>query len=290
MKLQINQFFERHHLDLQVRSIQPVHGGDINDNYRIETNHGPFFLKYQSNAPKEFLSKEVEGIKKLKETNSFPLPEIHAIEDTVEESFLLLDWINGEINKDTSELFGQHLTTMHQTFNEKHGYGSFSYIGTLKQENKLYDNWTDYYAECRLQGQLEIGTHQGVIRNNRAKQLYTLIEDIDQFIPKDVKPSYLHGDLWSGNWIPGENGIPYLIDPSFLYGDRHFELAFIELFGGFEKEFCLAYESYYPVENYYKDVKEIYQLFYLLVHLNMFGEAYGSSVDRILSKYVGDVS
>lgn len=85
--------------------------------------------------------------------------------------------------------------------------------------------------------------------------------------------------------MAGKNGLPYLIDPSVLYGDHEFEIAFTELFGGFSREFYNAYQTVFPLSPDYQVRKEIYQLYYLLVHLNMFGEAYGPSVDRILKKY-----
>lgn len=114
-----------------------------------------------------------------------------------------------------------------------------------------------------------------------------LLENLDKWVPDKVEPSYLHGDLWGGNWLSGPGGEPYVIDPSFLYGDRHFELAFTEVFGGYSSEFYQAYQDRFPLSPYYEDVKPLYQLYYLLVHLNMFGEAYGRSVDTILKRYTG---
>lgn len=83
----------------------------------------------------------------------------------------------------------------------------------------------------------------------------------------------------------GKEGNPYLIDPSILYGDHELDIAFTELFGGFSQRFYDSYTSVLPLSDTYNDKKELYQLYYLLVHLNMFGESYGSSVDRILKRY-----
>ncbi|WP_277749463.1 fructosamine kinase family protein [Oceanobacillus halophilus] len=62
-------------------------------------------------------------------------------------------------------------------------------------------------------------------------------------------------------------------------------MAFTELFGGFSRQFYEAYQSTFPLTTDYEDRKELYQLYYLLVHLNLFGEIYGSSVDQILKKF-----
>lgn len=114
-----------------------------------------------------------------------------------------------------------------------------------------------------------------------------LLEKLDTWIPNNPKSSTLHGDLWGGNWMTGKGGVPYLIDPSILFGDHEFEMAFTELFGGFSQRFYDAYHSVFPLSPEYETRKELYQLYYLLAHLNMFGESYGGSVDRIVRKYVG---
>src|SRR5690606_36095409 len=102
-----------------------------------------------------------------------------------------------------------------------------------KEKNKLLDNWIQYYRDVRLNSQLERGRQLGTITLDREKKLMTLMDRLEEWIPKSPKPSLLHGDLWSGNWMSGQEGVPYLIDPTILYGDHEFELAFTELFGGF---------------------------------------------------------
>src|SRR5690606_35616774 len=118
------------------------------------------------------------------------------------------------------------------------------------------------------------------------QRLMKLIDDLDQWIPAHHPPSLLHGDLWKGNWLAGPDGEPYLIDPAVFYGDREYELAFSELFSGFSPTFYAAYKEAAPVSKEYGERRPIYQLYYLLVHLIHFGEAYGSAVDRVLQRYV----
>lgn len=170
-----------------------------------------------------------------------------------------------------------------------HGLETDTYIGILPQPNELNANWLEYYRDKRLGTQLQIGIENGHITDKRRKQLEKLLERLDKWVPSFVEPSHLHGDFYSGNWIIGQGGEPFIVDPSFLYGDRHFEIAFTELFGGFPDKFYDAYDESYPLRKDFDDVKPIYQLYYLLAHLNMFGEAYGESVDKILNRYVGDI-
>lgn len=169
----------------------------------------------------------------------------------------------------------------------QYGLGKPTYIGKLPQTNGWYSDWVEYFRDHRLQLQLDLSVQFNRMNQKRRLKLETLIRDLDKYLPNQPRVSLLHGDLWGGNWITGQAGKPYLIDPSVLYGDHLFELAFTELFGGFSEVFYSKYKEILSLEDYYEEVKPIYQLFYLLVHLNMFGEAYGAVVDRILKNISG---
>src|SRR5699024_1134271 len=124
-----------------------------------------------------------------------------------------------------------------------------------QQPNELNANWLEYYRTKRLTSQLEIGIEKESITGKRRDQLETLIDNLEEWIPSFVEPSPLHGVLYSGNWIVGPGGEPYIVDPSFLYGDRHFEMAYTELFGGLPTRFYQAYNEAFPLEKHYEDIK-----------------------------------
>lgn len=270
-----------------IYKIKRVAGGSINESYFVKTDRNNYFIKYHPNAPNRFFELEAKGLQLIKDTNTIDVPKVIAYSDQQERAYLVLEWVSGQEHKDTERLLGERLASMHCHKGDKHGFSSNTYVGTLSQVNGLYTSWQAYYRECRLYSQLELGILRNQITGKRRRQLNKLIDKLDLFVPDHVTPSYLHGDLWGGNWIVGSNGAPFLIDPSFLFGDRHFELAFTELFGGFSNSFYQAYEERFPVSSYYEDCKAIYQLYYLLVHLNIFGEMYGPHVDTILNKFVG---
>ncbi|AUJ23765.1 fructosamine kinase family protein [Virgibacillus dokdonensis] len=288
MKPQFQKLLKQSGVKGNVTRVKKVSGGSINDAYLVETDAQRFFMKLNEASPARFFALEAKGLALIKSTNTMDVPDVIGYSDKEGESFLLLEWVNGHRTEHTDKLLGERLAAMHQTSGEQHGYSEATFIGTLQQPNSWYDSWLSYYRDCRLKTQLQIGIKRNVIHAQRREKLERLLVRLDRWIPNNISPAYLHGDLWGGNWIVGEHGIPYFIDPSFLFGDRHFDIAFTEVFSGFSTSFYEAYKATFPLADYYKDCKPLYQLFYLLVHLNLFGEVYGSNVDRILRYYVGD--
>lgn len=270
----------------RVTAVHPVSGGDINEAFYVQTTNNEYFVKRNKQMDLHFFHIEAEGLRKIKETNTIDVPDVYGVLEDENTPMLWLEWIEGDKSKHTDQLLGERLASLHKSKVVGYGYPTSTYIGRLKQINDLTDNWVTYYRDFRLAGQLELGRKNGRILGEREKLLTKFMENLDQWIPENPKPSILHGDLWGGNWITGTNGEPFLIDPSIFYGDHEMDIAFTELFGGFSKQFYEAYQSVLPLSTDYKDRKDVYQLFYLLVHLNMFGEIYGNSVDNILKKFV----
>ncbi|KGX83264.1 fructosamine kinase family protein [Pontibacillus marinus] len=288
MKQRISHALEKIGDTSNIQRMTQISGGDINQAYYIQTNEHEYFIKGNSNVSEHFFRVEAKGLKLMKETGAVNVPEVYYYDDPVEgEGVIALEWIQGNKDSNTEEKLGEQLASMHQHFGESHGFDEDTFIGLLPQPNKFYDKWVDYYHECRLVSQFNIAAERGRLPLDRKHLLKKLMERLPEWIDYGAKPSLLHGDLWGGNWMAGKNGSPYLIDPSVLYGDHAFEIAFTELFGGYSDAFYQAYQDNFPLPEHYEDIKEIYQLYYLLVHLNLFGEAYAGSVDRILKHYVG---
>lgn len=268
-------------------TIKPISGGSINEAFYVESKDAQYFMKFHASAPKQFFKSEATGLRLLKETNTIAVPNYLSYSDQPGNAFLIQEWIEGERTELTEEILGQKLAELHQSFGRMHGFKTDSYIGLLPQPNDLVANWLDYFRHYRLQSQINQGVEIGFIKGERLTQLQKLVERLDEWIPSFVEPSPLHGDLYYGNWLVGPGGEPYVVDPSFLYGDRHFEIAYTELFDGLPKKFYEAYNESYPLRDDYDDIKQIYQLYYLLAHLNIFGEKYGPAIDEILEHYVG---
>src|SRR5690625_4698098 len=271
----------------QLQELRPIRGGSINEAFYVRTADAQYFMKYHANSPRNFFKSEAIGLRLIKETNTISVPDYLSYSDQQGNAFLLLEWIEGQKTEETERILGEKLAKLHSCFGRMHGFDNDTYIGLLSQPNELLPNWLEYFRTYRLGSQIEQGIERSVITGSRQKNLDKLLEKLDKWVPTFVEPSYLHGDFYSGNWIVGPGGEPFLVDPSFLYGDRQFDIAFTELFGGFSETFYDAYNEVFPLRPDYDDVKPLYQLYYLLAHLNLFGETYGSQVDEIINHYVG---
>ncbi|MFD1065305.1 fructosamine kinase family protein [Oceanobacillus locisalsi] len=271
-----------------IQTKTPVSGGDINRAYYVKTEKQAYFIKANQQAENGFFQVEVNGLERIRSTQTIAVPEVYHFDQSSEdqEMMLIMEWVQGEKTATTDRQLGEQLAAMHADggFNQ-YGLDQSTYVGKLHQPNGWYNSWVDYFRECRLQRQFDLAMQFNRMNQNRRMKLQDLMDNLDKYLPRQPQVSLLHGDLWGGNWIAGQAGKPYLIDPSVLYGDHLFELAFTEVFGGFSNTFYSQYQNVFPLEDYYEEVKPVYQLFYLLVHLNMFGEAYGGSVDRILKRY-----
>jgi len=276
-------------LNAAIQSFHSVSGGSINEAFCVKTEQQTFFVKLNREVTAAFFEFEQRGMEEIRATDTISVPDVFGVVTDPASGIpmLWLEWTEGEKRPDTEVLLGERLAVMHRETRDQFGLEGNSYIGRLDQENALEDSWLVYYRDYRLKGQLEMGRERGRIQGERAYKLVRLLDRLDEWIPEKPAASLLHGDLWGGNWMTGSGGVPYLIDPSILYGDHEFEIAFTHLFGGFSESFYDAYRSVFPLSGSYQEREPLYQLYYLLVHLNLFGETYGGAVDRILRRYVG---
>ena len=122
------------------------------------------------------------------------------------------------------------------------------------------------------------------------KKIDRLLETLDCILVEPDYPSLLHGDLWSGNVIAGNDGKAWLIDPAVYVGHAEADLAMTELFGGFPRIFYDAYNEAVPIQPDYSRRRDLYNLYHLLNHLNLFGQTYLPSVKRIIESVQAAIS
>lgn len=266
-----------------------VHGGSINRGFQVFTSRdAQYFVKYHHAPPEGFFEQEAAGLSELASTNTVRVPEVIAYGSTASRAaFLILEWIDASGSQSKAgQVLGRDLAALHQIKQSAYGREDDNYIGSLSQPNGWRDRWATFYVENRLAPQAALAEKQGFLPEKRRKRLEALMARFNEYIDETaIHPAPLHGDLWGGNWLANADS-PALIDPAFYYGDREVDLAMTHLFGGFPPSFYSTYNEVYPLLDGHEDRISLYQLYYLLVHLNLFGKSYAGQVDTILKRYV----
>ncbi len=263
-----------------------IFGGDISESFCLTTSLGKFFLKLNSLSYLDNFQKESQNLQLLGDTNIFIIPETNFVSSTRNYAFLLMEYIESTEENETFWInFGESLAKLHSLSKEKYGLDYDNYIGGLKQSNRWEENWIDFFINQRLEKQLDLGKENGLID----EQLYSQFQDFYRKLPSLLpveKPSLLHGDMWGGNHFADIDNRPVLIDPACYYGHREAELAFTVLFTPFSPKFYEAYNSTLPLASDWQERADIYNLYNLLVHANLFGPSYLSAVQTTLKKYL----
>lgn len=269
-------------LNLKIFNSIPLSGGDINDVFLMETSNGKLVIKVNSASdfPGMFEA-EKEGLEALRNTHTINIPKVLLTGGFKDVAHLVLEYIPyGPEKENFWEDFGKKMAILHQNTNKNFGFNNSNYIGSLPQPNKWCTSASEFYITQRLDPQFKMASANGY----SFKHLSTFYKKLEEIIPKE-SASLIHGDLWSGNFIVNNHGQACLIDPSVSYSHREMDIAMMHLFGGFSEVLFNVYNEIFPLQKNWKKRLEIWQLYYLLVHLNLFGNSYYGSVNKILKKY-----
>lgn len=269
-----------------------VQGGDINNAYRFSLSVGEtVFVKTNSVKNFNFFIAEAHGLTTLKEAAAIGIPKVlgTGIDEQNGFSFLLLEFIESASPiQNYWEVFGHELAALHRAESKFHparyGFAEDNFIGSNPQKNSSMASWIDFYRECRLMPQIRMAEHY--LDSKLRKKLTYLLEHLDSYLREPDFPSLLHGDLWIGNVLCGKDGKAWILDPAVYIGDFETDLAMTQLFGSFPSSFYSAYHEVNPIDKGYGDRKDLYHLYHLLNHLNLFGRTYLGSVADIVKRYV----
>ena len=279
--------------EARIQSRRSVSGGDINEAYLLLLSNGKeAFLKLNSNAADNFFTAEAHGLEAMGEAGA-NVPKILAAGNTSEGArFLLLNYEKASCPaRDYWPLLGEMLAGMHLANTERFveggvfGFREDNFIGATVQKNNPKPGWIEFFRDARLGVQMKLADRY--FDKSDRNLCRRMLDHLGDFLLEPKFPSLLHGDLWSGNVMPDRDGHPMLIDPAVYVGHHEADLAMTELFGGFAPAFYDAYHERIPKEPGYADRRDIYNLYHLLNHLNLFGSSYLASVRRILKRYAG---
>lgn len=271
-------------------------GGSINKAYALTLNNGEkIFMKANAKENAKFFLSEAKSLSAIASTNAIKTPKILCTgTDAGEEvgySFLLLEFIDSSAPKaDYWEEFARNLAKMHKFSTSdfvsggKFGFLEDNFIGATEQKNSPSENWISFFRDSRLVPQFKKA--DSYFDSEEKSKITKLLDHLDDFLIETDTPSLLHGDLWSGNAMCASDGSAWLIDPATYVGIAEADLAMTELFGGFPKKFYDAYKESNPLEKGYEERRDLYNLYHILNHLNLFGENYKNAAISIVQEYV----
>lgn len=277
-------------LGQRVQSASPLAGGDINDAFLVELADGQqVFLKTNARAPSGMFAAEARGLAFLSDAQALRIPSVlaHSEADQQAPAFLLLEFIrSARPRPGFDDELGRGLAALHRAGAPQFGLDHANFIARLPQSNRVHETWAEFYRVERLQAQLELASRAGRVTSALRRDFERLFGKLTELVGESEAPARLHGDLWGGNLHIDERGAPCLIDPAVYGGHREVDLAMMRLFGGFGARVFAAYEEAFPLPSGHSDRVPLYQLYPLLVHLNLFGGSYAESVQRALARYV----
>lgn len=271
--------------DVKVHEVRPIGGGNTSRAFAVKSSKGNFFIKTNRAGLVDMFEKEVRNLELLRSTVPNNTPEVIGFGTVDHVSYFILKLIEpGKRVPDFWADFGRTLAQIHKVHNTTYGLEYDNYIGSLPQSNKQNTNWIDFFIEERIWPQARKA--EKVLGADIIEMIDKLCVRLPELLTQS-RPTLLHGDLWSGNFTLNQTGTVCFVDPASYYGNREIEIAYTKLFGGFEDEFYHAYNEILPLDNGFFDSRvDIYNLYPLLVHVNLFGGWYIASVRETLKRFV----
>ncbi len=252
--------------------------------YKITTNKANTYLaKYQTEPNNNFINQAKE-LNLLR--NYIHTPEVIYSS----RQYQVLEWIEENNKKDYQRQLGQELAILHRQEAIYFGFEFNNTIGLMNQKNvnnEKITSWKDFFWLYRLLYQINYAYKSKKIDQSLYENLLLIEPKLTKYIDNSVKPSLLHGDLWSGNVINGKEN-PYFIDSACYYGHREMDFALIHMFGGFNDNFYNAYNNNYQLEEGFEQRKPLYMLYHYLNHLNIFGAGYNFGVINCANYILND--
>ncbi len=243
---------------------------------------GKTFVKTGSVAELTMFEAEADGLAELRAAGEIRVPAVVDVGLRERYSFIELEFLDLERpGRKDNEMLGRQLARLHGHTQDRYGWFRDNTIGQTLQRNVQSDDWVEFFARYRLRFQLELAAERGH-GGELADLGHCLLDRLPVYF-EGYTPvaSLLHGDLWGGNW-GSVRGEPVVFDPAVYYGDRESDIAMTMLFGGYTQAFYDAYETVWPMAPGNEGRIQLYQLYHVLNHLNLFGPGYRQQALKLI--------
>jgi fructosamine-3-kinase len=273
-------------LSTAVVATAPLPGGDTSAATKLRLSDGTTALmKTHTRPPAGFFTREAAGLRWLAEAvpqGGVAVPEVLAADDEC----LILRWVEpGKVTADAAGDFGAALAATHATGAPAYGGDADGFIGRLPLPNSACPSWPEFYAVRRVLPYLKLARDRGAVTEAQAATVEAVIGRLTTLLPEEP-PARLHGDLWNGNVLWGQDGTTWLVDPAAYGGHREVDLAMLALFGLPHLPRVLeTYQERTPLADGWEDRVALHQLFPMLVHAALFGGGYGARAAEAAARY-----
>jgi fructosamine-3-kinase len=287
-------------LSLTLVARTPVGGGCIHSAWCLQTADGErLFAKTNRAGEWPLLEAEAEGLLALAQVapHGLRIPTPLAQGLVGELAVLVLPWLElarASPSPGAWATFGANLARLHRRslraapgaseVIHRFGWERDNFIGSSPQTNGWNRSWGLFFKECRLGPQFRWLAAKGRPLAGADR----LLERVPSWLDgREVEPCLVHGDLWSGNGALLAGGGATVFDPAVYRGDRETDLAMARLFGGFPEAFFQGYAEEWPLAEGWQSRKELYNLYHLLNHANLFGSSYNKQAQSVLNALLG---
>ena len=257
-------------------------GSSLNATWRLDLGGERFFVKVNVAARLAMFAAEAAGLAELAAAGAIRVPRPIASGAAGGASFLAIEWLDIAAGGRDAAM-GRSLAALHRRTAAAHGWHRDNTIGTTPQDNTRAADWAQFFRDRRIAPQLELAA-----RNGHAKLQSdgaALLDVIPRLLAgRATVPSLLHGDLWAGNAGRLADGTPVVFDPAVYYGDRETDLAMCMLFGGFDAGFFAAYRAAWALPPGHAMRCELYSLYHVLNHANLFGGGYVAQASGLIGR------
>ncbi|MCL4265633.1 MAG: fructosamine kinase family protein [Anaerolineae bacterium] len=265
-------------------AITPLDGGCIGQVYRIRLADGETVAAKFDDGPNPKLATEAMMLRYLRQYSPLPVPTVLFSADHL----LIMEFLPGgsRFSPGAQAHAAELLAALHEVSVPLYGFNQETLIGGLTQPNEWMNNWLDFFRERRVMYMAVEAAAHSRLPVNYLGRLENFCARLDEWLQEPARPSLLHGDVWTTNVLADGDRITGFVDPAIYYGHPEIELAFTALFGTFGEPFFKRYQELRPLPSgFFETRRDIYNLYPLLVHVNLFGGSYVSSVDTILRRF-----